>query len=256
MIEIRHQAIQRGQSIQDAYDELYQERTLLMRDSFYLWLIELAHPPAGGLLVDVACGNGRLVELAAAQGIRALGVELSFAGIARAAAAAPPPASWLIADGETLPLSDAGADRVLSIGSLEHYDDPRTGATELARILKPDGRACILLPNAYGLFGNIQHVWQTGEVFDDGQPRQRYATRATWQTLLEQAGLQVERAVTWGEDNWPRTPADWLWFVRRPQRILRGTVAGAVPVNLANQIIFLCRRAPAPRRDYVPTLPL
>ena len=65
MIEIRHQAVLGEGTVQTAYDAFYRRRKLLMRDSFYLWLLELAQPQAGELLGDVACGNGRLVELAA-----------------------------------------------------------------------------------------------------------------------------------------------------------------------------------------------
>lgn len=243
MIEIRHRAIRQGQSTQAAYDTLYQEREILMRDSFYLWLIELIAPQPGELLLDVACGQGRLVELATQQGINATGVDFSYAGML-AAAQQTPSAHWLLADGEALPIADGSIDCVLNIGSLEHYEHPLQGVRELARLLKPHGRACILLPNAYGLFGNIQQVGMGGEVFDDGQPLQRYATRRTWETLLERGGLQVERLIPYSEVNLPRTPRDWLWLAQHPQKIVRAVLSKAVPPNFANHFVFLCRRTP------------
>ena len=121
---------------------------------------------------------------------------------------------------------------------------PQEAVRELARLLKPHGRACILLPNAYGLFGNIQYVFKTGEVLDDGQPLQRYATRRTWETLLTRGGLQVERLVPYSEVDWPRTPKDWLWLTCRPQKMVRAFLSTFVPPNFANQLVFLCRRAP------------
>lgn len=243
MIEIRHRAIRQGQSTQAAYDTLYTARDLLMRDSFYLWLIELIAPQPGELVLDVACGQGRLIQLAAAQGMNVAGIDFSFVGMQTNAQRAPT-AKWLLGDGEALPLADASVDCLLNIGSLEHYQHPLQGVCEMARVLKPSGRACILLPNAYGLFGNIQHVLTSGEIFDDGQPLQRYATRRTWETLLTRGGLQVERLVPYSEVNWPRTPQDWLWLARRPQRMLRACLAHYVPPNFANQLVFLCRRAP------------
>jgi SAM-dependent methyltransferase len=254
MIEIRHKAIHQGQSIQDAYDELYQSRILTLRDSFYLWLLELLDPPSSGLVVDVACGNGRLVELATQHGYNAMGLELAWAGIARAAAAEPR-ARWLIANGQTVPFADGSVDAIYSIGSLEHYDDPLQGASELARVLKPEGRACILLPNVYGLTGNIPHVAATGEVFDDRQPRQRYATRGTWEAMLNFAGLEAERVLGWNEVNRPRTREDVEWLVQRPNKVVRAAISPFVPVNLSNQLIFLCRRSDSKRTDYAPTLP-
>jgi SAM-dependent methyltransferase len=243
MIEIRHRAIRQGQSTQAAYDDLYEARDLLMRDSFYLWLIELMAPQPDEFLLDVACGQGRLIQLAAAQGLNVAGIDFSAVGMQTNAQRAPK-AKWLLGDGEALPLADASVDCLLNIGSLEHYQQPWQGVREMARILKPGGRACILVPNAYGFLGNIQHVWSTGEIFDDGQPLQRYATRRTWETLLERGGLQVERLVPYSEVNWPRTPQDWLWLARRPQKIVRAALARFIPPNFANQLVFLCRRAP------------
>lgn len=252
MIEIRHRAIRQGQTTQAAYDTLYEARDLLMRDSFYLWLIELIDPQPGELMLDVACGQGRLIQLAAAQGFNVTGVDFSYVGL-QANAQRTPTAKWLLGDGEALPLADASVDCLLSIGSLEHYQHPWQGVCEMARVLKPGGRACLLLPNAYGLFGNIQHVLTTGEVFDDGQPLQRYATRRTWETVLTRGGLQVERLVPYSEVNWPRTRQDWLWLARRPQRMVRACLAHLVPPNFANQLVFFCRRAPqGPTREPYP----
>lgn len=245
MIEIRHRAIRQGQSTQTAYNHLYQARDILMRDSFYLWLLELIAPQPGETLLDVACGQGRLVQLAAEQGINATGTDFSYAGML-ANAQRTPQAKWLLADGEALPIADASIDCILNIGSLEHYEHPLQGVKELARLLKPTGRACILLPNAFGLFGNIQHVLTSGEVYDDGQPLQRYATRRTWQVLLEQGGLQVERLVPYSEVNYPRTPQDWWWLAQQPQRVLRAFLARFVPAHFTNQFVFLCRRTPHP----------
>lgn len=254
MIEIRHKSIHEGQSIQDAYDDLYQERELRMRDSFYLWLLELLDLKRGSVVVDVACGNGRLVEIAQEMGYAALGLEIAWQGIAQAVAHAPS-AGWLLADGHEIPFANESVDAVYSIGSLEHYDAPFAGVAEIARVLKPNGRACILLPNAYGLFGNIAHVAAAGEVFDDGQPRQRYATRGTWEAMLNSAGLYAERVIGWSEVNRPRTRADADWLARRPQRIVRAALAAFVPVNLANQLVYICRRGNLPGASYVPTFP-
>lgn len=243
MIEIRNLAMTQGQSIKDAYDHLYQERSLALRDSFYLWLLELIHPAANELIVDVACGSGRLVELATRQGYNALGIDLSYQGLTEVAAVAPASALWLVSNGEQIALPDACADCVLCIGSLEHYDDPQQGAAELARILKPQGRACIILPNLFGLFGNIQYMRRHGEVFDDGQPRQRYATRGTWERIIRRAGLTPERTLGWSEINRPRTRADLLWLVQQPQKIARAALANNLPANYANHVVFLCSKS-------------
>lgn len=255
MLEIRHKALREGASIQTAYDDFYQTADLQLRDSFYLWLIELLAPRPGDLLLDIACGQGRLVQLGAAQGVRAVGLDLSFAGLEKGASQRSG-AHWVVADGMSTPLPDASVDAIMNIGSLEHYADPVQGMREIARLLKPEGRACILLPNAFGLFGNIRRVWESGEIFDDHQPLQRYATRKTWEAALQAGGLTIERLEVWGEFNAPRTTRDLLWTLQRPQKLVRAALTALTPVNLANHFVFICQRAASPpAATHYPMLP-
>lgn len=256
MLEIRHKMIHDGASIQSAYDEFYQTNELQMRDSFYLWLLELLSPQSGARLLDIACGQGQLVQLAAHQDVVAIGLDLSFEGLSKGARHTPE-GQWIVGDGQCIPLPDASVDYIMNIGSLEHYDDPIQGMREICRLLKKDGRACILLPNAFGAFGNIRRVWQTGEIFDDRQPRQRYATRKTWEAMLTRSGLEIERLTPFGEVNFPRTFTDLLWTIKRPQKFLRLIVAALTPINLANHFIFICRRASdSTPPTYYPMFPL
>jgi len=254
MIEIRHQAVAGGGSIQNAYNDFFRARRIVMRDSFYLWLLELAAAQSGHLLVDVACGNGRLVQLAATRGIHAVGLDLALEGIAEAAHASQM-AQWIVGDGQCLPLPDHCADIVMSIGSLEHYANPTEGAAQLARIIKPTGLVCILLPNAFGALGNILHVVRHGEVYDDDQPIQRYATRRTWEVMLNKGGLRIEETVPFGEFNRPRTHRDMVWTAARPQKFVKAAIGRVTPLNLANHFVFLCRPAVGNPTQHYPMLP-
>jgi len=256
MLEIRHKMLHDGTSIQAAYDEFYQTTEIQHRDSFYLWLLELLAPQPGVRLLDIACGQGRLIQLAARQGIVAIGLDFAFEGMYKGARHTPE-AHWVVSDGQCVPLPDASVDCIMNIGSLEHYDDPLQGMREIARLLKKDGRACILLPNAFGLFGNIRRVWQTGEIFDDQQPRQRYATRRTWEAMLTHSGLTIERLVPYSEVNLPRTTTDLLWVLKHPQKFIRLIIAALTPINLANHFIFICRPASHPKTPtYYPMFPI
>ncbi|MFN8491994.1 MAG: methyltransferase domain-containing protein [Caldilineaceae bacterium] len=255
MLEIRHQAITDGLSTLEAYNQLYTEREILQRDSFYLWLISLLQPQPNHTLLDISCGQGRLVELASQQGLDAIGVDFSLTGLCRGQQTLRN-TSWAVSDGEQLPFPDQCVDYVTHIGSLEHYERPSQGVSEIARVLKPSGRACVLLPNAYGLLGNIQHVQRTGEIFDDGQPLQRYATRRTWQALLEAGGLVIEQVFPYGEVDFPRTQADRRWLLQRPHKIARGLLNLLLPKNWANDFAFVCRRRSGTTQPlYYPMLP-
>jgi SAM-dependent methyltransferase len=129
---------------------------------------------------------------------------------------------------------------VTNIGSVEHYFQPEAAIREMSWVLKPGGKACILLPNGFSLFGNVKYVWQVGDVFDDGQPLQRYNTRLGWHNLLAENGLEPFKTVKY-EREWPCTPADYLWYLRRPMKILKLLITPFIPVNLANSIVYLCR---------------
>ena len=240
MIEIRHEKMGNTASTQEAYNRLYLEEGILLRDSFYLWLISLLEPQPGYMLLDISCGQGRLVTLSRRKGLTSIGMDFAHEAVKRALAETQR-ASWAVADGERLPLQDASLDYVTHIGSLEHYQDPDSGIQEIARILKPTGTACILLPNTYSLFGNIMHVWKTGHVFDDNQPLQRYNTPKGWNELLITNGLRTVKTFKY-EREWPRTWTDLRWYLTHPTKLARLLVSWLVPHNLANCIVYICQR--------------
>ena len=242
MLEIRHEAMDTTADTQQAYNEVYAGEGILLRDSFYLWLIRLLNPQSGKSLLDISCGYGRLVTLARRQGLRASGLDFAGEAVLRGQKESAQ-SGWGVADGERLPLATASVDYITHIGSLEHYQQPACGASEIARILKPDGRACILLPNAYGLLGNVRFVMSHGEIFDDGQPLQRYATRRTWESLLEAGGLRIDKVVGYGEVEFPRTLKDVGWMLTRPIKLVRFVLAALTPINLVNHFVFICSPA-------------
>lgn len=241
MFEIRHDEITEEFTTRDAYNDIYLGEGILHLDSLYLWMINLLEPEKGKVLLDIATGEGHLVTLAQQKGLRAIGTDFAIEGIYKGKQESPL-SGWFTADGECLPVVEDSVDYVTHIGSLEHYLDPQQGAREIARVLKPGGRACIMLPNAFGLFGNIQYVIRHGDIFDDGQPLQRYGTRAAWERILESAGLKVTSVLGYGEVPWPLTAHDRIWLLKRPKKVIRYFISKFVPLNLTNHFIFLCTR--------------
>ncbi len=240
MIEIRHSGMVDTHSTQQGYNQLYQADGIGQRDSFYLWLISLLKAPRGSRLLDISCGAGRLVTLARRQGLRAEGVDFAMAALIKAASTNQN-SGWVVGDGEYLPMRSSSYQYITHIGSLEHYQDPLAGIREIARVLIPGGVACILLPNSYGLLGNIKHVFQTGDIFDDGQPLQRYNTLRGWQSLLESNHLIPFKILIY-ELPWPRTYHDLIWYLSHPIKLLRLFLSVFVPKNLGNCLVYLVRR--------------
>jgi SAM-dependent methyltransferase len=240
MLEIRHPGMDDTSATQNGYNQIFHGEGLHQMDSFYLWLVSLLHASQGSRLLDISCGEGRLVVFARRQRLNAAGTDFAKSAINKARAQ-DTHADWFIGDGERLPLPPACYDYITHIGSLEHYQDPMAGIREISRVLKPGGVACILLPNSFGLLGNIIHVFKKGDIFDDGQPLQRYNTRMGWQKMLETNRLRPFKILKY-ELPWPRTIPDLWWYVRRPIKIIRLVFSFLVPLNFGNSLVYLCRR--------------
>ncbi len=232
LIELRH----RETTAAGAYEKMYRHRGLGRGRRFVDRLLRWLDVQPGLRLLDVACGEGALVSRAQELGLEAHGVDFALAALRRATGG-----HLVVADGELLPYPDNAFDRVASIGSLEHYQRPLVGARELARVLRPDGRALVLLPNAFGLRWNVAYVWRHGDVCDDGQPIQRYGTVGQWSHLLRNAGLVVHRVIGYeGELEGRRLlaslahPTHWLVPLAR-----------WLPVNACSLLVFVCGKSGA-----------
>jgi SAM-dependent methyltransferase len=237
MVEIRH--VPGG--TRAAYNEIYHDVGIRHPDALWRRLLDLVDARPGMRLLDVACGEGQLLRLAIGRGIEAHGVDLSEVALAKARAEAPR-AVLAVANGETLPYPDGWFDRVSNMGSLEHYEDPVRGVAEMARVCRPDGKVVLHVPNAFGLRWNVLHAWRHGDVHDDGQPIQRYGTRAQWARVLAAGGLAVERVVGYDEAGaWPAGRAEYVGLVRHPSRLL-GPVTPFLPPDMASIFVFVCRR--------------
>jgi len=112
--------------------------------------IAASAPPAAKVL-EIGCGPGHLsIRLARDHGVDVIGLDLDPAMIERARANAT---SMTMTDGRqpafvtgdvaALPFEDASFDLVVSTFSVHHWSDPGAGIGEMARVLRPAGRALI-----------------------------------------------------------------------------------------------------------------
>jgi 2-polyprenyl-3-methyl-5-hydroxy-6-metoxy-1,4-benzoquinol methylase len=223
------------------YDELYQEGELSQIPSFYLWLMDRLRLPAKGRLLDVSCGAGELVKLAARNGLRAGGIDISETVMQATKRHLEYDGFIAVSAGEALPFAAGSFDFVTCIGSLEHFADPAQGVREMTRVLRAGGKAFVLVPNTFSLMTNIWVAFRTGQTSVDSQPIQRYGARQDWIRLLETNGLQVQRTMKY-ERPWPRVSADWSYYLRRPKELIRLIVTPLVPLNLAFCFLFFCKK--------------
>jgi 2-polyprenyl-3-methyl-5-hydroxy-6-metoxy-1,4-benzoquinol methylase len=155
----------------------------------------LRPPPAR--LIDLGCGNGRLLHLAREAGYEVRGLELSTSL-----------AAWTheelgieIIAGDLLSVDPGGTyDIVILRHLLEHLPDPRKAATHVHDLLREGGRAVMEFPNIDGL-GAAWKRW----LRRTGLHRRRYPAgyvpghcheyaRSSFERLLARTGL---RLVSW-----------------------------------------------------------
>lgn len=89
-----------------------------------------------------------------------------------------------LVDEHMLPLADSVLDRILVIHSLEHAVSPHHMLRELWRVLVPNGRLLIIVPNRRGLW-----AWAESTPFGYGRP----FSRSQLTTLLHESMLSPVR---------------------------------------------------------------
>lgn len=237
MIVLRH-----TEQTRPIYDQIYSGTAIDQMDSMFLWIQSLLGLTPGDRFLDISTGRGQMVKLAGQRGIDAVGIDFSL----RACQIThdKKPNSAICADAQRLPFADNSFDAAANIGSLEHVELMEVAVREMARVLTPGGRACLTVPNTFGLLWNVSAGWRTGDIDDDGQPLQRYGTRCQWERLLLQNGLRVERVLGYEHEHaFPRTRKDLTRYWFHPKRIAIMSLGRLIPVNAAGQLVFVCTKA-------------
>lgn len=117
--------------------------------------IELTAPRPGEQVLDVACGTGIAVRLAAplvAPGGRVAGLDFDPAmiAIARTVVSEPPGVSvtWHCASAQEMPFETGTFDIVFCLQGLQFLPDCSAGFAEMRRVMKPGGRLLAIVWNA------------------------------------------------------------------------------------------------------------
>jgi SAM-dependent methyltransferase len=143
--------VTRGILLPDAV--VYDSLTRVGLGSFFSRIAEdvTAAVPHGARVLEVGCGPGHLsIRLARRFGLDVAGVDLDPAMIERARAKADRSGSsdqgqptFLVGDVASLSFPDGAFDLVVTTLSMHHWADPAAGLAEIARVLRPGGRALV-----------------------------------------------------------------------------------------------------------------
>ena len=243
MLEFHQNQINKRERPGQVYDLLYGDVDIVQLPSFYMWAIRECNLKPHMKLLDVACGRGDLVYWGQKEEVVALGNDISSAAIrqGRQLFANLP---LVVANGQALPYAENTFDIVSSMGSLEHYEDMALGVREIARVVKPEGKALILVPNIYSLLTNMLFALRNGDTSWDDQPIQRYGARKDWERLFESNGLSVTQIKKY-ERVFPVTWCDWKWYLQYPKQMIRLLMQPIIPVNWAFCFLFFCQKRKA-----------
>jgi SAM-dependent methyltransferase len=102
-------------------------------------VLDAAAVDPGMAVLDVGCGSGLTLVLAAERGAVPSGVDIS-PGLLAIARDRLPRADLREADMESLPFGDAAFDAVTGINAFQFAGDPRQALHEAARVTRPGGR--------------------------------------------------------------------------------------------------------------------
>jgi SAM-dependent methyltransferase len=175
-------------------------------------LERLGSLPVDGVIVDLGCSTGYLLEELQKLRPRAqlIGVDMIDSGL-RTAHQSIPAARLLQADVCALPLADASIDAAVSANLLEHVDDDEAALSELHRVMRPGGRAVLVVPTSPGSY----------DYYDRFLGHARRYARGELAAKARRAGMELVEDAHLGSLLFPT-----FWLVKQRNRRLYGRLEG------------------------------
>jgi SAM-dependent methyltransferase len=178
-------------------------------------LIEEISPAVRGdaVIADLGCSTGYLLSDLHARWPQALtvGVDLVASGLIKAHVEAPA-AELILGDVTKLPFGDGTVDAVVSANLLEHVPDDLAALREIHRVLKPGGRAAVIVPSGPTLY----------DYYDRFLHHERRYGRHELAFRAQTAGLTVLRDAYIGSFIYPP-----FWAVKKRNRRKFASLRGA-----------------------------
>jgi 2-polyprenyl-3-methyl-5-hydroxy-6-metoxy-1,4-benzoquinol methylase len=184
-------------------------------DNYAEWIFELIEPYLGHEVLEVGAGHGTFTEMLARTAKRVVACDLSERCVSRLRERFSGEESVEILHGSVDSAAAHGPfDSVILINVLEHIEDDDGALRELARLLRPGGRAVLWVPAFSLLYSD----------FDRKIGHYRRYRRPELRTQLLRAGYEVR------DIRYVNTVGAVAWLVLA--RFLRRTPTNGTPVKV------------------------
>lgn len=199
------------------------------------------------VLLDVACGGGLLLKEIEGR-IKTFGLDISMVALNKAKSHLK--YSCLInSSSDAIPFPDETFDYITCLGSLEHFSNMDRALQEIHRVLKPDGKVNIYVPNLFHI-AIVLYVLRCGGIPQQLQSNERLLTRLEWETILRKY-FEINKII--GYNHYPRIYSLSYWqlpFEGLRKEGVKGFIRNLyhnliniyVPFNFSFHFCFICKK--------------
>ena len=203
-----------GQIIRQIYDDIYRHHENVWVDQgrseqFMAYFSNLARSLSSENVLEIGCGEGIL--LASLSGVHKFGIDPSVQALIRAKQRSG--AECAVARAEALPFPSEMFDLIVSVGVMEHFENPEAATAEIRRVLTKSGHYLVLFHTDMGwrdrlvlkvkefLFPRFRPKalarWITKKARHPiVQPLRKSYTQTSARELLERHGLIVTQVIS------------------------------------------------------------
>src|SRR6266550_4016879 len=195
---------------------------------FNRWMADTIRPYVGERVLEIGAGIGNLTRALVPRRKRYVATDIDSEHLARLATRFQHRPNMLIRycnlsrPSDFTDLSES-MDSVICLNVLEHVEDDMQGLHNIHSVLKPGGRAIILVPHGQEIFGTL----------DVALGHFRRYSHAELKGKMEQVGFRVERILDFNRISRPP------WYVSG--RILKRTTLGSGQMKLFDRFVWLWR---------------
>lgn len=199
---------------------------------FNQWMADTIHPYLGDNLLEIGAGIGNLTRFLVARRQRYIATDIDSEHLARLRGRFHhrPNIEVRFMDLSVPACFEQYAeqlDSVVCLNVLEHVENDLGALSNIHSVLRPGGRAIILVPQGQEIFGTLDTALGHYRRYSEAELRQR----------MEQAGLPVERVIMFNRISRPG------WYITG--RIFKSKALSPRQMRLFDRFVWLWRRIDA-----------